>query len=146
MVQRYKSEVRVYEKSFELVVMAYQKRWEFPKCELIPALISSEILEEDLNEDGSVHIVKRRCKIGVDAPFIIKKFAGLECMEFIQVNHLDKNLRTLKISAINESLANRVSINEYCSYYVMYPKNIFNFKLRQFANRNNQILFSANRI
>lgn len=39
-------------------------------------------------------------------------------MYFVQRNELDLKARILKITAWNESFANRLSIHEYCSYQV----------------------------
>lgn len=95
---------------------AYERR--FPSCELLPVFVGSDILREEISPDKSIHIVERRCKINVDAPFILKKLAGVDYVYFIQVNTLDRLARTLKIEATNESFANRISIKEYCTYYV----------------------------
>lgn len=116
MVQRYKSQIWVYKYPFELVMAAYERR--FPSCELLPVFVGSDILREEISPDKSIHIVERRCKINVDAPFILKKLAGVDYVYFIQVNTLDRPARTLKIEATNESFANRISIKEYCTYYV----------------------------
>lgn len=116
MVQKYKSQVWVYKYPFELVMTAYERR--FPSCELLPVFVGSDILREEISPDKSIHIVERRCKINVDAPFILKKLAGVDYVYFIQVNTLDRLARTLKIEATNESFANRISIKEYCTYYV----------------------------
>lgn len=116
MVQKYKSQVWVYKYPFELVMAAYERR--FPSCELLPVFVGSDILKEETSPDRSIHIVERRCKINVDAPFILKKLAGVDYVYFIQVNTLNRLTRTLKIEATNESFANRVTIKEYCTYYV----------------------------
>lgn len=122
MVQKYKSQVWVYKYPFELVMAAYERR--FPSCELLPVFVGSDILREEISPDKSIHIVERRCKINVDAPFILKKLAGVDYVYFIQVNTLDRLARTLKIEATNESFANRISIKEYCTYYVSELYNI----------------------
>jgi hypothetical protein len=119
MVQKYKSQVWVYKYPFELVMAAYERR--FPSCELLPAFVGSDILREEISPDKTIHIVERRCKINVDAPFILKKLAGVDYVYFIQVNTLDRLNRTLKIEATNESFANRITINEECKYYVSNP-------------------------
>lgn len=116
MVQKYKSQIWVYKYPFELVMAAYERR--FPSCELLPVFVGSDILREEISPDKSIHIVERRCKINVDAPFILKKLAGVDYVYFIQVNTLNRLARTLKIEATNESFANRISIKEYCTYYV----------------------------
>lgn len=116
MVQKYKSQVWVYKYPFELVMTAYERR--FPSCELLPVFVGSDILREEISPDKSIHIVERRCQINVDAPFILKKLAGVDYVYFIQVNTLNRLSRTLKIEATNESFANRISIKEYCTYYV----------------------------
>lgn len=116
MVQKYKSQVWVYKYPFELVMSAYERR--FPSCELLPVFVGSDILREEISPDKSIHIVERRCKINVDAPFILKKLAGVDYVYFIQINTLNRLKRTLTIEATNESFANRIVIKEYCTYYV----------------------------
>lgn len=122
MVQKYKSQVWVYKYPFELVMAAYERR--FPSCELLPVFVGSDILKEEISPDKSIHVVERRCKINVDAPFILKKLAGVDYVYFIQINTLDRLNRTLKIEATNESFANRIVINEYCKYYVSSRRSI----------------------
>lgn len=95
---------------------AYERR--FPSCELIPVFVGSDILREEITPDNRIHIVERRCKINVDAPYFLKKLAGVDFVHFIQINTLDRLARNLKIEATNESFSSRVSIKEYCSYYV----------------------------
>lgn len=125
MVQKYKSQIWVYKYPFELVMAAYERR--FPSCELIPVFVGSDILREEISPDKRIHVVERRCKINVDAPYVLKKLAGVDYVYFIQVNTLDRLARTLKIEAHNESFANRVSIKEYCTYYVSNENYYFLF-------------------
>ncbi|XP_076455450.1 SEC14-like protein 1 [Babylonia areolata] len=120
MVQKYQSPVRVYKYPFELVMAAYQKR--FPTCKMIPVFLGCEVLEDEESEDGATHTVKRRCRLAVDAPYLIKKIVGADCVYFIQTNALDRRNRTLKINAVNESFSSRVSVVENCTYYV-HPDN-----------------------
>ncbi|XP_072916166.1 SEC14-like protein 5 isoform X1 [Hemitrygon akajei] len=120
MVQKYQSPVRVYKYTFEMVMAAYEKR--FPTCPLIPVFLGSEKLSEYKNEDGSLHVVERSCKLNVEAPRLLKKIAGVEHVYFIQKNTLNWKERTLLIEAHNETFANRVLVNEVCSYRV-HPDN-----------------------
>lgn len=120
MVQEYTSPVRVYEYPFEMVMQAYQKR--FPTCKMIPAFLGSDITYEFKSEDGAIHIVERRCRLHVDAPYLIRKIAGVDHAIFIQRNSLNRLDRTLKIEAWNESFANRLIIKEHC-YYSVHPEN-----------------------
>ncbi|XP_043945405.1 SEC14-like protein 5 isoform X2 [Protopterus annectens] len=120
MVQKYQSPVRVYKYPFEMVMAAYEKR--FPTCPLIPVFLGSEILSEYKTEDGSIHMVERCCKLNVDAPRLLKKIAGVEYVYFIQKNSLNWKERTLLIEAHNETFANRILVNERCSYSV-HPEN-----------------------
>lgn len=116
MVQKYQSPVRVYKYPFELVMAAYQKR--FPTCKMIPVFLGCEIITEHKSEDGAEHVVERRCKLNVDAPYILKKIVGVDHVFFIQKNALDMRNRVLKIDAHNESFSSRVIINEHCQYWV----------------------------
>lgn len=52
-------------------LQAYERR--FPTCKLLPVFLGSDILSEYKSEDGAVHIVERRCRLNVDAPYILKK-------------------------------------------------------------------------
>lgn len=47
---------------------------------------------------------------------------GVEVIYFIQKNCLDRRKRVLEIQAFNESFANRVTVMEYCRYFV-HPEN-----------------------
>ena len=120
MVQKYQSPVRVYKKPFELVMMAYEKR--FPTCPEIPIVMETEIIEEEIDEENGVHIIDRRAKLDVEAPYLLKKLMGVEFLLFRQRNTLDKKNRTLTIDAWNESFAHRIIINEVCVYSV-HPEN-----------------------
>ena len=71
MVQKYQSPVRVYRHPFELVMAAYEKR--FPTCPMIPVFLGSDITSEFHSEDGAVDIIERRCRLNVDAPYLVKK-------------------------------------------------------------------------
>nr|XP_054310864.1 SEC14-like protein 5 isoform X3 [Pongo pygmaeus] len=120
MVQRYQSPVRVYKYPFELVMAAYEKR--FPTCPQIPVFLGSEVLRESRSPDGAVHVVERSCRLRVDAPRLLRKIAGVEHVVFVQINVLNWKERTLLIEAHNETFANRVVVNEHCSYTV-HPEN-----------------------
>ncbi|KAK7501943.1 hypothetical protein BaRGS_00006695 [Batillaria attramentaria] len=89
---------------------------------MIPVFLGSEVIKEEKSEDGSRHFVERRCRLAVDAPYLLKKIVGVDCVYFIQRNTLDRRDRTLKIAAFNESFASRITINENCCYSV-HPEN-----------------------
>jgi hypothetical protein len=82
----------------------------------------TEIIEEELSEDGAVHMIDRRAKLSIDVPYLLKKLMGVEHLLFRQRNTLDKRARTLQIDAWNESFSNRVVIKELCVYSV-HPEN-----------------------
>ncbi len=44
---------------------------------MIPVFLGSDITSEFLSEDGAVEIVERRCKLNVDAPYLLKKVRAL---------------------------------------------------------------------
>jgi len=71
MVQKYQSPVRVYRYPFELVMAAYEKR--FPTCPMIPVFLGSDITSEFHSDDGAVDIIERRCRLNIDAPYLLKK-------------------------------------------------------------------------
>ncbi|XP_054289717.1 protein real-time isoform X2 [Macrosteles quadrilineatus] len=120
MVQNYTSPVRVYKYPFELVMKAYERR--FPTCKLIPVVLACEITEDKTSPDGAIRVTERRCKLNVDAPFLIKKIIGVDHVFFIQKNELNLKTRTLIIEAYNESFSNRVEVLEKCRYFV-HPEN-----------------------
>lgn len=120
MVQSYQSPVRVYKYPFELVMEAYVRR--FPKCDMIPIMAGTDVLKETTSKDGAVQQVSRRCRLHVEAPYLLKKIMGVEFIHFVQTNTLDRRNRTLQIEAYNESFSSRVAINENCRYSV-HPEN-----------------------
>ena len=52
-------------------LQAYERR--FPTCAMIPAFLGSETIYEHKSKDGAVHVIERRCKIDVEAPYLLKK-------------------------------------------------------------------------
>lgn len=120
MVQKYQSPVRVYKYPFELVMAAYEMR--FPTCPQIPVFVGCEVVKDEESADGSIRKTERRCKLIVEAPYILKKIIGVDYVYFIQKNTLDRRKRSLTIEACNESFANRVEILETCRYFV-HPEN-----------------------
>ncbi|XP_063220835.1 SEC14-like protein 1 isoform X2 [Bacillus rossius redtenbacheri] len=120
MVQKYQSPVRIYKYPFELVMLAYERR--FPTCPQIPVFVGCEVLSDSTSPDGAVCFKERRCKLTVDAPYLIKKIIGVDFVYFIQKNVLDQRARTLNIEATNETFSNRVVVLEKCKYYV-HPEN-----------------------
>lgn len=120
MVQQYQSPLRVYKYSFELVMEAYERR--FPRCPQIPVVIDCEITEDSVSEDGVLRTTKRKCKLNVEAPYILKKLIGVDHVFFIQTNELNKKERCLNIEAYNESFSTRVVVLEKCRYFA-HPEN-----------------------
>lgn len=116
MVQTYQSPVRIYKHPFEIVMAAYQMR--FPTCPQIPIFVGSEITEEFHSEDGAEEVINRKCQLNVDAPYLLKKMAGVDYVYFNQKNSLDRRKRTLVIEATNISFSSRLIIVEKCVYYV----------------------------
>ena len=35
--------------------------------------MATDVLKEETSEDGSVEVIERRCKLNVDAPYLLKK-------------------------------------------------------------------------
>lgn len=120
MVQQYQSPVRVYKHPFPLVMMAYERR--FPTCSQIPVLVGCEIVSDEECKNGTFRITERRCKLNVDAPYILKKIIGVDYVYFIQRNILDRRNSVLEIEAYNESFSSRVTVIEKCRYFV-HPQN-----------------------
>lgn len=103
-----------------MVMAAYERR--FPTCPMIPIFLGSDITEEEKSDDGAIHIITRRCRLNLDAPYILKRISGVEHLIFIQRNSLNWRQRTLKIEAWNESFSSRVHVLEGCTYTV-HPDN-----------------------
>ncbi|XP_071876520.1 real-time [Bombus fervidus] len=120
MVQQYQSPVRVYKHPFPLVMMAYERR--FPTCPKIPVFVGCEIVSDEESKNGSIRITERRCKLNVEAPYILKKIIGVDFVYFIQRNVLNRRNSVLEIEAYNESFSSRVSVIEKCRYFV-HPEN-----------------------
>lgn len=120
MVQKYVSPVRVYKYPFELVMKAYERR--FPSCPQIPVVINCEIISDWTSPDKSLKKTERKCKLHVDAPYLLKKIIGVDHVYFIQKNILNLRTRTLEIEAYNESFQSRVMVLETCRYFV-HPEN-----------------------
>lgn len=75
-----------------------------------------------MKDDGAILVTSRRCKLAVDAPYLLKKVIGLDHVFFIQKNYLDMRARSLNIEATNETYASKVEIFERCRYYA-HPEN-----------------------
>ncbi|EGI69980.1 Protein real-time [Acromyrmex echinatior] len=125
MVQQYQSPVRVYKHPFALVMMAYERR--FPTCPQIPVFIGCEVMLDEESEDGAVRTTERRCKLNVEAPYILKKIIGVDFVYFIQRNVLNRRNNVLEIEAYNESFATRVTVIEKCKYFVSIGKEIIEY-------------------
>ncbi|PSN52190.1 SEC14-like protein 1 [Blattella germanica] len=79
-------------------------------------------MSDSKSPDGAHRVTERRCKLNVEAPYLLKKIIGVDFVYFIQKNMLDFRNRTLNIEAYNESFSSRVIVMERCKYYV-HPEN-----------------------
>lgn len=50
---------------------AYERR--FPTCPQIPVFIGCEVMLDEESKDGAIRTTERRCKLNVEAPYILKK-------------------------------------------------------------------------
>lgn len=50
---------------------AYERR--FPTCKYIPVVLGCDIISDVCSADGATQIIERRCKLNVDAPYLLKK-------------------------------------------------------------------------
>ncbi|CAJ76965.1 CRAL-TRIO domain-containing protein T23G5.2 [Caenorhabditis elegans] len=116
MVQTYRSPVRIYKHPFEIVMAAYEMR--FPTCPQIPIFVGSEVTYEYKSVDGAEWVIDRKCQLNVEAPYLVKKIAGVDYVYFSQKNSLDRRKRTLDIEATNISFSSRINVKENCTYYV----------------------------
>ena len=40
---------------------------------MIPVFVGSDIIKEEISEDCAIHIIERRCRLNIDAPYLLKK-------------------------------------------------------------------------
>lgn len=88
----------------------------------MPIVLDCSIIKEEIKDGGAIKNTSRRCKLAVDAPYLLKKVIGLDHVFFIQNNFLDMRARSLNIEATNETYATKVEIFERCRYYA-HPEN-----------------------
>lgn len=88
----------------------------------MPIVLDCTIIKEETKDDGAIINTSRRCKLAVDAPYLLKKVIGLDHVFFIQNNFLDMRARSLNIEATNETYSSKVEIFERCRYYA-HPEN-----------------------
>lgn len=88
----------------------------------MPIVLDCSIIKEEIKDDGAIRNTSRRCKLAVDAPYLLKKVIGLDHVFFIQNNYLDLRARSLNIEAVNETYSSRIEIFERCRYYA-HPEN-----------------------
>ncbi len=105
---------------------AYQKR--FPTCPMIPAFLGSEIVYEYKSDDEAIHIVERKCKLSVDAPYLVKKVS-------FSKNFLKFLLSMLSILYVHRKTIFLVCRKEMISCLLqekvltsLHLQNIYNFK------------------
>lgn len=72
---------------------AYERR--FPTCPQIPVFIGCDVILEKESDDGAIKTTERRCKLNVDAPYILKKVT----VQFI--SRLIPNLFLIKYKFMN---------------------------------------------
>ncbi|KAH7705825.1 Protein T23G5.2 b [Aphelenchoides avenae] len=118
--QPYRSPVRLYKYSFELVNAAY--RMLSPTCPQIPIFVGSEITQEFHSPDGAEEVTERECQLNIDATYLAKKVAGIDYAYFSQKRSLDHRKRTVLSEAANISFSNCIAVKDNCYYYV-HPKN-----------------------
>lgn len=55
---------------------------------MIPAFLGSDITYEYKSEDEAIHIVERRCRLHVDAPYLVRKVGLIFCFYKKLLNQL----------------------------------------------------------
>lgn len=88
----------------------------------MPIVLDCQITKDEEKDGGVIRHTSRRCKLAVEAPYILKKVIGLDVVYFVQNNFLDWRERSLSIEAINETYSSRIEIFERCRYYA-HPEN-----------------------
>lgn len=66
-----KSQISISLKVFFFFPQAYEKR--FPTCPQIPVFVGCEVVKDEDSPDGSIRKTERRCKLIVEAPYLVKK-------------------------------------------------------------------------
>lgn len=56
---------------FFFFLQAYERR--FPTCPQIPVFVGCEVMLDEESKDGAIRTTERRCKLNVEAPYILKK-------------------------------------------------------------------------
>jgi len=69
---------------------------------MIPVFLGCEITDEYKSEDEAEHIINRRCRLNVDAPYLLKKVKYSCILTKSNVNNLF--IRTLNLRFIKEEL------------------------------------------
>ena len=59
----------------------------FPTCDMIPIMADTEIIKEEKSEDEAEHLVSRRCKLNVEAPYLLKKVSIILFYKLVRINH-----------------------------------------------------------
>lgn len=88
----------------------------------MPIVLDCVVTEDSQEDNGAKRLTKRRCKLAVEAPYVLKKLVGIDVAFFIQTNILNMRERTLTIEATNETFSSKIKIFERCRYYV-HPEN-----------------------
>lgn len=44
---------------------------------MIPVFLGSDILSDQVLEGGAIHVIERRCRLAVEAPYLLKKVCYL---------------------------------------------------------------------
>ena len=57
-----------------ILLKAYVKR--FPTCDMIPVFLGSDTVFEEESEDKATHSIERRCKLAVNAPYLLRKVSN----------------------------------------------------------------------
>ena len=50
----------------------------FPTCDMIPVFLGSNTVFEEESEDKATHTIERRCKLNVNAPYLLKKVSDVQ--------------------------------------------------------------------
>ena len=56
---------------------------------MIPVFLGSDIIEEYKSDDGAIHDVERRCRLNVDAPYLLKKVSIKVTLTLNMLNFLN---------------------------------------------------------
>ncbi|KAF2073819.1 hypothetical protein CYY_004877 [Polysphondylium violaceum] len=108
-----------YEVPLDFYWKVYNSR--FPKHELFPFILDSEVTELIVEENGNEKST-RKTKLDIDAPGWFKTLFSIHYSIFIEESYYDKENQKITIKTINETLSSKAKMIDITVYQV-HPTN-----------------------